>query len=337
LGLFDNKLSVTVDVFQKDRDGLLARRNVSLPNTYGASFPQENLNKDRVRGIEFSFVHQNTVGDVHYSIQGNYTYHVTRARYVERAPFTDALDYYRNQAVGRNSGIVWAYNVIGQFQSFDEIANAPVYGGSLGNSLVKPGDYICEDVNGDNIIDDADKQPLYFDNNPRMNYGMTLSASRRGLDFSMLFQGAAGFSTMNEHAYVGTFYEDSNIPAYYMDRWHQADPYDPTSEWIPGKYPAMRMQANYGALYSGGSYDAYRKDCSYLRIKNIEIGYTFKQDLLKKANIDHLRLFTNVTNIYTWCDEFIKPFDPERIAGSYNTGWVYPLMKTYSIGLTLGF
>jgi TonB-linked SusC/RagA family outer membrane protein len=336
LGLFKNKLSITIDVYQKDRDGLLALRNVSLPNTYGGTFPQENLNKDRVRGVEFSFVHQNTIGKVNYTIQGNFNYNQTMAEYVEGPAFTDSWDYYQNQSVGRNSGIVWTYNVIGQFKSLEEIAKAPIYGGSLGNSKVLPGDYIYEDVNGDGVIDGKDLKPLYYDNNPRINFGLTLGANWEGFDCSIMFQGAAMFSTMMENAYVGTFYQESNVPSYYMDRWHKADPYDPTSAWIPGKYPAMRTQANYGILYpTGGA--SWRKDCSYLRLKNFELGYNFNKNLIKNIGFNNLRLFVNATNIYTWADDFIKPFDPERIAGAYNTGWIYPIQQTYTIGLTLNF
>jgi TonB-linked SusC/RagA family outer membrane protein len=337
IGVFNNKLSLTFDYFNKLREGLLTRRNVSLPNTYGGTFPEENLNKDRVQGIEISLTHQNTISGVYYSVSGNLTYSQSRNVYVERAPFTDSWDYYQGQTVGRNSGIVKTYNVIGQYKSLEEIANAPVRNGSLGNQYARPGDYIYEDVNGDNVIDGNDAVPKFFDNTPRLNYGLTLNASWNGFDFSALFQGAALFSQAFDGMYVKYFYEDANIPARYMDRWHQADPYDPSSAWVAGKYPAMRMvnNANNGALYAAST--AWRKDCKYLRLKNVEIGYTFNQRLIKKTGIDNLRLFVSGSNLYTWCDEFIKAFDPERIAGSYNNGWVYPLQKTYNIGLSIDF
>jgi TonB-linked SusC/RagA family outer membrane protein len=331
IGLFDNKLSLTFDVFKKDRDGLLAYRNVSLPNTFGGTFPEENLNKDQVKGLEFSFVHQNNVGDINYNISGNVSFSQTRAVYVERAPFTDSWDYYQNQAIGRNSGFIWGYNVIGQYKSMEEINNAPVVNGVQGNQYVLPGDYIFEDVNGDGVIDADDTRPEFLDNNPRMNYGLTLSANWKGIDFSMLFQGAALFSMQLQNLYTMMFSQGANIPAYYMDRWHRADPYDANSEWIPGKYPAMRT-ANYNLLYAQSS--AWRKDCSYVRFKNLELGYTFKQNLIKQTGLDNLRLFVNMTNVFTWCNDFIKPLDPE-IPNSY--GWVYPLQKTYSVGLSLNF
>jgi TonB-linked SusC/RagA family outer membrane protein len=335
LSFFNHRLELTVDWYQKDRSGLLAYRNVSLPNTYGGSFPQENLNKDRVRGFDLSMDYKNTIGDVNYKVAGNFNYARTLAVYIEQGNYTNSWDIYRGNQIGRYQGIVWNYHVTGQYQSEEEILAGAVQNGTLGNRYVLPGDFIYEDVNGDHVFDGNDARPQFYDTSPKMNYGLTLGASWKGFDAGVLFQGAALFSVRITHAYTTMFWQEANLPAYFMDRWHREDPYDPESKWIPGKWPAMRTTDQVGVLYEDN--DAWRQDCSYVRLKNISAGYTLPRRYSKIAGLNSVRLFLDVSNIYTWANDFIKPFDPEKVGGTYDAGWTYPIMRTYNIGLDISF
>jgi hypothetical protein len=125
------------------------------------------------------------------------------------------------------------------------------------------------------------------------------------------------------------------MPAYFFDRWHLSDPYDPNSEWIAGEWPAIRRQPDVGAMYNESS--VWRRDASYVRLKSLEIGYNIPANYLKKAGIQNLRVFLNGYNLLTICDSFAKPFDPERIEGSFDAGWVYPLNKSFNVGINLTF
>jgi TonB-linked SusC/RagA family outer membrane protein len=335
ISFFRHKLAITFDWYQKNRSGLLAYRNVSLPNTYGGSFPQENLNKDRVRGFDLSFDYKNIIGDLNYKISGNFNYARNTAVYVEQGDYANSWDIYRWNQVDRYQGVVWNYHVVGQYKSEEEILAGAVQNGNLGNRYVLPGDFIYEDVNGDNVFDGNDVRPHFYDASPKMNYGLTLGASWKGFDVSVLFQGAALFSIRLTHAYTTMFWQEANVPAYFMDRWHKEDPYDSNSSWIPGKWPAMRTTDQVGALYEDSN--GWRRDCSYVRLKNVGIGYTFSRRYSQKIGLDNLRLFADVNNVYTWADSFIKPFDPEKVGGTYDTGWTYPIMKTFNIGLDINF
>ncbi len=340
IGFFENKLTFVADWYQRDRTGLLAYRNVSLPNTFGGTLPQENLNSDRVRGLELSFVHANTVGDFNYSISGNVNFSRTMNVYVEQGEFTSSWGAYRGKQENRWQGIVWTYNRIGQFQNEEEILFSPVQDGTLGNSNEMPGDFKYEDVNGDGVIDGNDITPNMYNETPRTNFGLSLSGSWKGFDLNVLLQGAANFTVRYTHAYTTMFWGEGNIPAYFMDRWHKADPYTPESEWVPGEWPAVRIQEikQIGMLYAES--DAWRRDASYLRIKNIELGYTLKQSFISKVGINSIRLYSNVNNLYTFADPFVKPFDPESNAyagGGYATGWSYPLLRTFNFGVDINF
>ena len=339
LGFLDNRLTFTADVFRKHKTGILAYRNVSFPDTFGAAFPQENLNSNRTEGIELSAGCQSRIGEFFYNIQGNFTYANTRNMYVEHTDYTSQNSRYWGGVDYRSANMAFVYNVIGQFQSQEEIDNYAVYSTSTGMRYVLPGDYIYEDVNGDGVIDPKDTRPLVYTPgaDPVYNYGLTLSGSWRGLDFSILLQGAAGFTTYHSLSYTIPFWAEGNIPAWYMNSWHHEDPYDSNSPWVPGELPAVRATDLFAPyLLTMGSTKSFM-DCSYVRLKNVEIGYTFSQSFLQRAHIERVRLFVSGNNLYTLCDKYVKAYDPETVSGSYNTGWVYPLMRTFNAGVNLYF
>lgn len=339
VGLFHNTLNITADVYQRDRTGLLAFRNVTIPNTFGGVLPQENLNSDRVQGLEFSMTYNNHVGDFNYSISGNYNLARTKNLDVESAPFTSSWDRYRSGQSNRWNDIVWQYNVLGQFQNQEEILFAPIQDGALGNSKELPGDFRYQDLNGDGVIDGNDYAPDAYDSTPKSNFGLTLSSSWRGFDFSALFQGAANFTARYSHAYTTYFWGDGNLPAFFADRWHKADYNDPNSAWIPGQWPAARVEKDLATQTYADS-DIWRRDASYVRLKNIEIGYTMKQKAIQQIGINSIRMYTNLNNVYTWTDSFIKPFDPEKLTNSnseFNAGWSYPLLMTINFGVNVKF
>lgn len=336
LGLLNGSLNIEFDIYQRDRKGLLAYRNATLPNTFGASLPQENLNKDRVRGLEFSVnFNKKVTKDLSISANANFNYSRTMTIYAERGPFTNSMDRYRNGTNKRWNDIIWMYEYVGQFQSIEDIIYAPIQNGSQGNSRELPGDFQYRDVNNDGVIDENDKIPLEWGGFPKIHYGLTLGAKWKGFDFNMLWQGSAKYSVMFTHVYATYLWNDANMPSYFMDRWRLSDPYDPDSEWIAGKWPAGRRQPDMGAMYHESG--VWRKDASYVRLKSLEVGYTFPVSLLNRAGIQNLRLFVNGYNLWTICDPFVKSFDPERSEGNNNAGWVYPLSKSFNVGLNVSF
>lgn len=338
MGFFDSRLTFSIDAFLKTKTGILAYKNVSVPNTFGAEFPQENLNSNQTLGAEFQISYQNKIGDFVYSISGNVTYSRTKNLYVEESEYSSSWDQYKNSSANRWSDIAWVYKCVGQFQSQEEIDNYAVYSESLGMKYVLPGDWKYEDTNGDGVIDDDDKRPISMSTSalPLWNYGLTLRGSWKGLDVSILLQGAANFKTYHSLTYTDPFWENGNIPEYFTDSWHHADKYDASTEWVSGMWPSVRLSSYAPYLNSYASTMSYM-DCSYLRIKNIEIGYTLRENWLRKARIDHVRFFLSGQNLATFCNKYVKAYDPETLAGSSNTGWIYPLMRTFNVGLNLNF
>ncbi len=338
LGLFKNKLTFVADVYNRDRTGLLTSRVVTLPNTFGGIMPQENLNSDRVRGIEFSFTYHDKIGSLNYSLSGNVNYARYKTVDWEESEYASSMDKYKRGMQDRLLGAYWMYSYDGQFQSEEDVLNSPLQGGTSHYKNL-PGDFKYKDVNGNGIIDGGDIQPLTFDEDPKTYFGFTVALDWKGFDINMLFQGAANFTARYNNVYTTMFYLNSNLPSYFHDRWHKADPTDMDSEWISGKWPATRLDKDIAPMMYASS-DKWHRDASYLRLKNVELGYTLPRNISAKAGLDKVRLFVSGNNLYTWTDAFLKPFDPESTPHSVwgeATGFAYPIMSTISVGLNVNF
>lgn len=347
--LWNGLFGLTFDVYRRDRFGLLATRSSSLPNTFGASLPQENLNSDRVQGFDFTVSHKNNIGEFFYAIDFNMNISQAMNLYVEQGEFQSSYQRWRNDKSYRNKNVIWGYEIIGRFESWEQIRNYPVFmNGEKGNIQQLPGDPIYRDVNNDGMITEADMIPLFYggqvtvnsaadysSGQPPLQYGLNLSASWRGIDFNMLLQGAARYTINLGEGWQTPLYSDRNAPEYLMDRWHLADPADKDSEWVPGYFPASRNPLDATSLRLVNS--IYRRNASYLRLKNIELGYSFDQRLLKKVKVDKCRIYVNATNLFTFTDKILKMFDPERGEGDYSANYSYPLNKTINVGLNITF
>lgn len=334
-GILNGLLNIEFDIYQRDRKGLLSKRNLSLPNTFGGTLPDENLNSDRVRGFDFNISHKNKINDFTYGIAFNLNYARTKNIYVERGVYRSSWDKWKNGDTDRWKDVVWGFDQIDQFQNMEEVIHAPLQNGNLGNTKELPGDYIFRDVNGDGVIDDKDKLPLFYGGQPKLHYGITLSASWKGFDFSALLQGSGKYTVRFGEVYGNILCYRGNTPEYFYDRWHKADPYDSNSEWIPGKWPATRYGIHMGSIYKESR--IWRRDASYLRLKSVDIGYTIPSNLVKKYWIDNARIYVTAHNLFTFADSFVKPFDPEKIEGAYSAGFTYPLTRSFNVGLNVTF
>lgn len=335
---FLNRLiSLEFDIYQRDRSGIPAQRSGTLPNTFGAKLPDENLNGDRTRGIEFTISHNNKIGDFNYTVSGNFNLARTQNRYIETGPYKSSMERWRGQSAYRWNDFIWGYETDGRFQNMDEINTSPIQNGDNGNSKELPGDYILKDQNGDGVINDLDKTPLFWSGTPQVHFGFNLQASWKSFDFYALFQGAAFYTVQFDEVYAKMLcFKGGNTPEYFYDRWHLEDPYNPNSAWIAGEWPAIRLEQDMGSFYTRDS-QIWRKDASYVRLKTIELGYTFSPNLLRTVGIDRLRIYANANNLLTICDPFVKAFDPEKIEGDYSAGLNYPLNKSFNFGLTMNF
>lgn len=356
--LWNGKLFGTVELFRRKNEGLLASRLQDIPNTFGASFPDENINSNENRGFELELGTRGKIGkDFGYTISANYTFVREKNLYVEHGEYSSSMNRWLygkdHRTIGgfwdHSGGGMWIQKYNGQFTSLSELETAPLYGGSNGNSMMLPGAFRIVDQNGDGVINMYDMKPesRRAGANPPYQFGLNLGFTYKDFDMNVLFQGAAGYviGYANDDVFGYGSKTNPTLMKKYMDRWHTAnvtdDPYNPATQWISGRYPALRRDfagtKDNGNSWGDGAISFWNPDATYLRLKSLEIGYTLPKKLTTKAGIASCRFFLNGFNLYTWCDSLLKNADPEREERDYGASLAYPLMKSYNIGLNINF
>jgi hypothetical protein len=344
-------LGGSVDWFWRNTSGIAASSTATVPDMYGQSLPQENLNKSQNVGIDLSLSHRNHIKDFNYRVMFTATFSRSRSTYQaseESAIYTSAANYYANHMVGRwsNARSASTYhwqNGNPQFTSWADIYDSNVYYGNMKQML--PGMYKIEDRNGDGVINANDNYYTWSETNPPLQFGLVLSGSWKGFDFNATFNAATlvsksvSLSGGMGYGFFTTFYQN------YMDRWHttdpKADPFDPNTQWTSGYWPALAIATSAYDTSSNLTYRANQPydyvNGTYLRLKSLELGYTFQAKFLQKAHIRSLRVYVNGTNLLTFCNPLLKPYDPERNQNSYLGVAGTPLMKNFSAGINLNF
>lgn len=333
--LFDNKLSVTADAFKKVISGIPAGRyDVLLPSEVGYSLPNDNLNKNEYRGLEGMITYIDKIGELNYTISANITY--SRFRDMERYKprYGSSWDEYRNAPLDRWGGILWGYQVVGRFQSEEEIRNYPINNDGQNNRTQLPGDLIYKDVNGDGMIDYLDERPIGYPDSwaPMLSFGGNIGLQWKNFDLNLDFAGAAMQSWNQNYELRNAFHANGNSPAYLLeDRWHRADPYNPNSEWISGYYPAIRYNTSSN---NGKTSDFWIHDVRFLRLKNAELGYSLPKKILEKVSITKARFFVSASNLFSIDNVSKYGIDPEIQASG---GAVYPQQRTIMLGFNVTF
>jgi TonB-linked SusC/RagA family outer membrane protein len=332
-GLFDQKLKGTIDVYKRDRTGILATSASVIPGTVGASLPQENLNSDRNFGYEISLRYNNKFKDINYYVGGQLSATKSmRTRWLE-TPALNSYDKWRNRTSGRYNDIWWGNESQTQFTSYDQIQN---YGLPVGQNTL-PGDWVLNDWNGDGVVNGSDQHPIASIGRPVFNYGISLGGAWRGFDLALDFQGAWGVYVQYAEVLTEALpFGGQNTLNYFMDRWRPTDPnadyFNPNTQWISGYYPVTGHDGR--RTGTNGVQNA-----SYMRLKTAEIGYSLPKKWLSKINMKNLRLYVSGYNVLTFTG--LKNTDPERPTVGQNDAYVefynYPVNKTYTIGATVKF
>lgn len=319
-------LGMTFDYFHRYRTGIFAQNTNGLPTVVGSRPPVENLESDHNLGLEFQLSHRNKVGDFEYNLVGMMT--VTRHRYgisVSSGTYGNSYEQWRGSIANRYTGIEFGYEGDGRFESWDDIWS---YGVSHGNDTL-PGDYKYLDWNGDGEINSLDEHPYAYASTPWLNYSLSFSCGWKNLDFSLLLQGSGmGSMSYKEPLYSIWGQNGGGTLEQYMDRWHPvgdwSDPYDQTLQWQSGYYALTGHSPKENSSFN-------RVSTAYLRLKQIEIGYTLTK--LNKFRNMNLRVYANAYNPLTFTKvKFVDPEHPDD-----NLGRLYPLNKTYTLGINLTF
>ncbi len=324
--LWNGIIGFSGDYFSRHREGLLATRSGGIPTVVGAGLPQENLNSDRTFGFDFELSHRNQLGKFRYNARALVSYARIKRLYVERNAIGSSWNNWKNNQNDRLQGVHMGLQGDGQFQSWEDIWNSPTY---IGRGTVV-GDYRYEDWNGDGEINGNDAHPIHYSQFPWMNFSFIFDASYKGFDINFLWQGSAmGSSVYGEQLRIPLWGNgESGAMEQFMDRWHpadpKADPYSPATVWVPGHFAYTGTTPDENSSFNV-------EDGAYLRLKSVELGYTIPNSILQRVSLKNFRLYVNAYNLLTFTK--VKYVDPEHPLDNF--GYLYPLNKSVSVGLTI--
>lgn len=324
LALFNDKFTATVDYFHEQREGIWMERKY-LPSIVGlGSNPRANVGKVLSEGFDGNFAFREKINKIDIAVRGNITY--SQNTILEKDEENNVYPYQmeRDYRVNQAKGLI----ALGLFKDYDDIRNSP----KQEFGTVQPGDIKYKDVNGDGVVNDGDKVAIGATTKPNMIYGFGISASWKGLDVNVHFQGAGKTSFFIEGATVHAFSagEWGNIlsDVANSNRWIDHE--------ISGTMATENPNASYPRLSYGGNSNNYRQSTfwlrngSYLRLKTLELGYSIPKPLVNKIRFNNIRLFLRGSNLLTFSS--FKLWDPEL--GS-STGTEYPLAKSLTLGLSV--
>ena len=327
LGLLGNRITATVDYYIKDASGMLMA--LQVPTYAGDSAPTGNVGTMRNTGIEFDLGFRGAVNSFNYGIKFNASYNRNKlihladdASYITTS--SHKIGTLTRGEVGEVFPYFWGWKTDGVFQDWDEINAYVNADGNLIQPNAQPGDFRWKDIDGNGVINDNDRTKL-GKGIPDWTYGFTLTMDWKGFDFSMLLQGQLGAQTLNVTRRTDLYY--INLPKSILNRW--------TGPGTTDKYPRFAFDsANENYRVS----DYWMEDASFLRARNIQLGYTLPATLTKLAFISRLRVYGQVENAFTLTK--YTGCDPEVSGGFREVGvdrGVYPQNRTVTFGVNVTF
>lgn len=316
-----NNLNFTVDLFTERRTNILTQRTAEVPSSFGGTLPLENIGIVNNKGIDLSLNYHNSIGKVNYSVGGNFTF--ARNKIVEMAEAEGTSEYMRQ--TGRPINGYYGYKTDGIFQSQEEIdsyAKQEVAGVGYETQI---GDIKYVDVDGNGVVNSDDMTYLGYGNIPEIIYGINGSLNWKNFDFSFLMQGAANAQVYLKGGIILPYFNQGNLPQFWVNEaWTEENP--------SNRYPRLAESVHNFPTTDVPGVQTYLYNASYLRLKNIEVGYTFPTSWLSRIGVTNARVYVNAQNLFTISN--VPQIDPEN---TEQEGWTYPQMKSFNFGLSLQF
>ncbi|UFH52109.1 TonB-dependent receptor [Spirosoma sp. KNUC1025] len=322
----NGKIFFEFDVFQNKRSNILWRKSASIPQTTGATLPATNIGKITNKGYEFRVGYNGQAGEVKYSVSVNGGYAKNTITFWDETP--GAPEWQRstgkpmptnvNDPNQANGTLLYQYD--GIFSTQSEIdANKIDYSG-VGASTLRPGDMRLKDIDGNGKIDANDRVRADKNNQPRFQGGLNASVRWKNFDFSVLFQASTGgqIFLQTESGTIGNFLKWSYDHRWTVDNPSTTDP---------------RIVDRSNQYFSNGT-SYWLKSTDYVRLKNVELGYTLPATIAGKIGLSNLRVYVNGLNLATYAPQMKGLFDPESTNSSAQ---YYPQARIINTGLSLSF
>lgn len=327
LKTLDNRLSLNFDFFFEDRKDILINNSSMLPSYTSLKATSVNLGRVKNKGYEIVLNWTDQINDVRYSITPSVTF--ARNKVIEMAEVKKNHDwlYSTGHPVGQPFGKVFYAFYEGKEteQRYMQDFDVDKFPQQISPDL-KPGDCIYVDLNGDGMIGPDDNTAIGYTENPEYNFSLNLALQYKGFDFSMLWTGATNVSRMLGNPFRNQFGIKNNSA---LSRWVYEN------SWWPERAETATLPRVTFTNLSNNTQDSelWLVDASYVRLKNIELGYTFR--IPRLPALEGIRVYANGLNIFTFSS--FEGNDPENKGGGWNNDVRYPLTKVFNIGLQVNF
>ena len=329
---FKRLLNVSVTYFHKKTYDILVNPASSVAQTLGFTVGQKNSGSLVNEGWEFVLNHQKRIGSFSYSVGGNLTALKNTVLDLGIGNVNQPSGLVGNGStlfIGYPTGIYYGYIADGLFTNADDVKSWADQTSIAPNA--KPGDIRYKDISGPNGVPDG-KVDATYDRTilgstvPKISYGINATGAYKGFDLSILFQGVGGTSGYL-NGYAGyAFNNNGNV-----QRWQADGRWTPDNPDRNAVYPRLEFITNSGTNNTLTS-SFWTLNGSYLRLKNVQLGYNIPKVLVQKINIQSIRLYANAENLHLWSN-YRKGWDPEINTG----GNYYPILANYTFGLNVTF
>lgn len=323
LGLFD-ELDIVVDVFKERRDNILrSRSTIPLINGFPSSvLPPVNIGVIENKGYEIELNYRKAISnDLSILTKLNFNHAKNKQLYADE-PLLNPNFAYQYRSTGYPLGQNFGYIVDGFFKDAEDIANSPQQ--VVGGHESRPGNFKYKDLNNDGIVNELDMAPIGYTALPEYTFGAAFNVNYKQWDVSVLFQGVANVGRVmgDNGMWAGAGFSN------YSD-WHR---YSWTAERAANgetiKYPRLTTQSSPDERLN----DFFYVDGSYLRLRNVEVGYTFPVRLVTQMGIKRVRLYANGLNLFTWDRLPFDGIDPEL-----TSAYAYPIQRLFNFGVNVAF
>ena len=319
--LFNSKISLTFDYFHNLRKDILTPVVGGLPASTGIIPPDENIGRFLNQGFDFNLGYKNSDHEVKWGVSVNGLY--TKNKYLYFDEVAGRPTY--QQQTGHPIGAGLYYQAIGIFRTAADLQKYPA---TVNGQAPQLGDLIFKDMNGDGKVDQLDQARSNKSSVPTFSGGLNFNVKYKAFDMSVLFQGAVGGAMyLRPNFSLNTNYLES----FYTERW------TPTN--INSAFPRFSSGASTYWTDPNGIYNTFfLHNTDYIRLKNVEIGYTLPASLTNKLKIQHVRVYVNGMNLVTYCPGLKGWYtDPEEAIRSQFYGESYPLQRIINFGVNVNF
>lgn len=323
-----NKLNGSLDYYNRKTTGIIM--DVTVPKEFALDAYKDNVGSMRNSGIEINLSYNTKIGQVDFGIAGYFSYNKNEILDLgggDPNKYLDATDgYSQRNKVGEAMNSYYIYRADGFFNSQEEAdAYTAKYGNPFGKTF-KAGDLRYVDTNKDGKLT-ADDREYCGSSDPKIIYGFNINAGWKGIDLSLMFNGAAGVKRLFDgYEVYGNFSGDAAHPA---TIWRDA--------WTPDNHDASMPRIFYDTNSASSSRsvqsDFWLQDTSYLRLKNLQLGYTLPKGWLNSVGVENIRIYYSVENLLTF-DKMKINIDPESTSQRLSS---YPLLRTHAFGVNVTF